>query len=111
MPSRPRSATVAPEMGFSPVLAHERLQQPVSADLTADLTKHFPAGLLTGASAWRGPDAAPFMKTPAVQAGDQGGPLRGRQNGGGRAALSGRRQQQGRGRPRFTQASNLTDVL
>ena len=51
------------------------------------------------------------MKTPTVQAGDQGGPLRGRQNGGRRAALIGRRLQRGRGRVRFTRGSKLTGMV
>ena len=38
----------------------------------------------------KGDDPAPSMKTPTVQAGDQGGPLRGRQNGGRRAPIIGR---------------------
>ena len=51
------------------------------------------------------------MKTPTVHAGDQGGPLRGRQNGGRRAALIGRRLKQGRGRARFTRGSKHTGVV
>jgi hypothetical protein len=38
------------------------------------------------------------MKAPTVQAGNQGDPLRGRQSGGRRAPLIGRRQQEGRTR-------------
>src|ERR1700730_12198379 len=48
------------------------------------------------------------MKTPTVHAGDQGGPLRGRQNGGRRAALIGRRLKQAPGRAPFTLGSKAT---
>src|SRR4030081_3278820 len=34
-------------------------------------------GLVGGASGWRGPDTGPLVKNPALQAGGQGGPLRG----------------------------------
>ena len=51
------------------------------------------------------------MRTPTVHAGDQGGLFRGRQNGGRRAALIGRRLKQGRGRARFTRGSKLTGMV